>query len=326
MKTLFKVLLFLVLLLGLSGVGGYFYMKRKFAPPTNQLRIAGLPATGALRWLADTVARPAVPHAGLLVPIRLPSCPRTCYLQLDTGAPYTVLYAHQLTALRQRYPALGTSLQLQENVVPEFRFALGSARVVVGNTRVLINGTGKMPADSLAPFIIGSLGTDALEGRVLVLDYAARRFTLGTEVPASLAARATFAPLAFPERRLLLTAALNGEPRQLLFDSGTSAYTLLTSQENWLQLAASGAAARTDTTNSWGKKLLLHTAPTAARLGFGPAAEVALGTVAYMEGMNLMQQTLMRFSGLDGMLGNEPFAAGVLVLDVKGGRYGVAGR
>ncbi|RFP65039.1 hypothetical protein D0N36_11085 [Hymenobacter lapidiphilus] len=242
MKTLFKVLLALVLLLVLSGIGGYSYMKGKFAPPANQLTVAGLPATGPLRWLADTVARPAVPHAGLLVPIRLRNCPRTCYLQVDTGAPYTVLYAHQLTALRQRYPALGTSLQLREKVVPEFRFALGGAQVAVGHTKVLVNGTGEMPADSLAPFIIGSLGADVLEGRVLVLDYAASRFTLANEVPADLAARAIFAPLAFPERRLLLTAALNGESRQLLFDSGTSAYTLLTSQENWQGMAAPGAA------------------------------------------------------------------------------------
>lgn len=324
MKTLFKVLLSLLLVLVLSGIGGYFYLKRKFAPPANQLTIAGLPATGTLRWWADTVARPAVPHAGLLVPIRLRNCPRTCYLQVDTGAPCTVLYAHQLAALSQRYPALGTSLRLRGNVVPEFCFALGSAQVAVGNTKVLLNGTGKMPADSLAPFIIGSLGTDALEGRVLVLDYAAGRFTLGNEVPANLAARATFAPLAFPERRLLLATALSGAPRQLLFDSGTSAYTLLTSQENWQKMATPGAPARTDTTNSWGKKLLLHTVPTTARLRFG-AAEIPLGTVTYMEGMNLMQQTLMRFSGLDGMLGNEPFAGGVLILDVKGGRYGVVG-
>ncbi|WP_262895315.1 hypothetical protein [Hymenobacter lapidiphilus] len=42
--------------------------------------------------------------------------------------------------------------------------------------------------------------------------------------------------------------------------------------------------------------------------------------------MNLMQETLMRFSGLEGMLGNEPFVGGALILDVKGGRYGVVGR
>ncbi|AWM32339.1 hypothetical protein [Hymenobacter nivis] len=325
MKTRFKVLLSLVLVLVLSGVGGYFYMKRKFAPPANQLTVVGLPATGPLRWWADTVAKPAVPHAALLVPVRLRSCPRTCYFQLDTGAPNTVLYARQLAALHRRYPTLGTSLRPRGNVAPEFRFALGGAQVAVGNAKVLLHGTGEIPADRLAPFIIGSLGTDALKGRVLVLDYAAGRFTLGADVPAGLAARATFAPLAFPERRVLLAAALNGAPRQLLFDSGTSAYTLLTSRESCQQMATPGAPARTDTTNSWGKKLVLHTVPTPARLRFG-AVEIPLGTVTYLEGMGLVQQTLMRFSGLDGLLGNAPFAGGVLILDVRSGRYGVVGR
>ncbi|MFD2787501.1 hypothetical protein [Hymenobacter rubripertinctus] len=325
MKTFFKILSALVMVLVLSGVGGYFYMRQKFAPPANQLVISALPATGTLRWQADTVAKIAVPHAELLVPVRLPNCPRTCYLQFDTGAPYTLLYARQLAALAERYPHLAPALAVQENVVPEFRFALGSSQVKVGQARVLLNGAGQLPADSLAPFIIGTLGTDVLEGRVLVLDYAAGRFTLGHEVPPALAARTHFAPLTFPERRVLLEAGVDGESRQLLFDSGSSAYTLITSQQNWQRMALPGAPARTDTTNSWGKKLLVHTVPTAARFRFG-ATDLPLGTVTYMEGMNLMQQMLTRFSGLEGMLGNEPFVGGTLILDVKGGRYGVVGR
>ncbi|QIX63305.1 hypothetical protein HER32_19855 [Hymenobacter sp. BT18] len=322
MKTLAKILLSVVVLLVVSGIGGYFYMKQKFAPPANQLTVAGLPASGDLRWWADTTAKPAIPHAGLLVPVRLPNCPRTCFLQVDTGAPYTVLYANQLDTLTRHYPSLGTSLKLQGNVVPEFRFTMGGAQVTVGNTKVLLQGAGTLPADSLAPYIIGSLGTDALDGRVLILDYAAGHFTLSNEVPAPLAARATFAPLAFKERRVLLDATLDDKPRQLLFDSGTSAYNLLTSQDNWQEMATPGAPVRTDTTNSWGKKLLLYTVPTAAKFRFG-SAEVPLGTVTYMTGMNLMQETLMRFSGMDGMLGNEPFVGGALILDVKGGRYGI---
>ena len=322
MKTLSKILLSVVVLLVLSGIGGYFYMKQKFAPPANQLTMSGLPATGPLHWTTDTTAKPAVQRTALLVPVRLPNCARTFYLQFDTGVPYTVLYAHQLEVLRGHFPALTTALQVAQDTVRNFRFSLGGAPVAMRRTTVLAHGRPELPADTLQPYIIGTLGTDVLDGRVLVLDYSRNQFTLSTKVPDSLVRRTEFAPLAFTNRRLLLDAGLQGKSQQLLFDSGSSANALITSQDIWSQMATPGAPARTTASSSWGKKLLIHTAPTAAQLRFG-ATEVPLRTVTYIEGMNLMQQTLMRFSGLAGMLGNEPFVGRTLVLDVQGGRYGV---
>jgi len=325
MKLLFRILLSVVLLLVLSGLGGYFYVQQKFAPPVNQLTITGLPATGNLRWWADATARPVVPHAALLVPVTLPNCARTFYLQLDTGAPYTVFYAHQLGVLRSHYPTLNAVLHVSQDTVRNCRFSLGGAAVLMRRTKVLANGRPELPTDSLAPYIIGTLGTDVLEGRVLVLDYARNRFTLGTQVPAGLGRRAEFVPLTFTNRRVLLEAGLQGRSEQLLFDSGSSAHALVTSQANWQQMATPGAPAHTTSTNSWGKKLLVHTVPTDAQLRLGTTS-LPLRTVTYIEGMNLMQQTLMRFSGMAGMLGNEPFASGTLILDVQGGRFGVVRR
>ena len=56
-------------------------------------------------------------------------------------------------------------------------------------------------------------------------------FTLYTHVPDSLARCASFAPLAFESRRILLRVRVQGQERQLLFDSGSSAFVLLTSQD-----------------------------------------------------------------------------------------------
>lgn len=325
MKTLFNILLSVVVVLVLSAAGGYFYMKQKFAPPANQLTIASLPATGPLRWAPDTTAKPALLHNALLVPVQLPNCARTFYLQLDTGAPYTVLYAHQLQQIGQRYPALGAALQAPQDTVRNFRFRLGEAPVALRRVKVLAQGRPALPTDTLASYIIGTLGTDVLEGRVLVLDFAGGRFTLDSQVPDSLARRAAFAPLAFTNRRVLLDAGLQGQSEQLLFDSGSSGNALVTSETIWRKLATPGAPARTTSSNSWGRKLLVHKAPTTAQIRFG-TLEAPLQTVTYIEGMNVMQQMLMRFSGMAGMLGNEPFLDGTLILDVRGGRYGVVRR
>jgi hypothetical protein len=115
---------------------------------------------------------------------------------------------------------------------------------------------------------------------------------------------------------------LQGEPQELMFDSGSSAFALLTSQSNWQQMAQPAAAAQTTPVNSWGKTLTAHTVATAAAMQFGATA-VPLGTVTYIEGMSFMQSTLTRFSGMGGMLGNAPFSQQTIILDVKNGRFGV---
>lgn len=322
MKPLFKVLLSVLVLLVALGVGGYYYALKKFQPPPNQLAITRLPAACEFRWKTDTIARPTVPHAGLLVPIALPGCPRTCYLQFDTGAPYSLLYARPLAALRARYPATRAGLLARADTVHNLRFGLGGSQVHARWIRVYEHGARALPADSTAPFIVGTLGSDVLDGRALVLDYARRRFVLNNDVPDSLARRADFVPLAFTSRRLMLTAAMQGQPQKLLFDTGSSAFALLTSEAVWHKLARPTAPVRITPSSSMGRPLKAHTAATAATVQLG-AATLPLGTVTFIRGMSIGQELLMSASGMEGMLGNEPFSQRMVIFDVRGGRFGL---
>lgn len=322
MKLLFKVLLAVLILLVVSAVSGYFYMRKQFEPPLNQLVVTQLPATCSFEWDADTTAGRAMPHAALLVPVTLPGCPRTCYLQFDTGAPYSILYDNPLAALRARYPATRHTLLPQVDTIHNFRFALGQGQVRARTIRVMHRGATQLPADSTAPLVVGTLGADVLADQVLVIDYARRCFSLYSAVPDSLARQAAYVPMRFDSRRVLLEVGLQGQPKQLLFDSGSSAFALLTSQDTWHDLARPAARARTVPVNSWGKTLTAHTVATTAALQLG-ASVLPLRTVTYIEGMSWGQTLLMRFSGLGGMLGNEPFVAHTVILDVPGGRFGL---
>ena len=210
MKTLFKILLSLLVLLLLSGVGGYFYMRQKFTPPANQLVVSGLPLTTDFTWQTSTAAGRSMPHAGLLVPVQLPGCARTCYMQFDTGSPSTIVYSRPMAALQARYPALPFAHVAGADTMGGFRFGLGQGAVRARRVRVLVHGAAEIPADTAAPFIIGTLGADVLEGGALVIDYAHRRFSLLERVPDSLAQRARFGPLAFANRRVIFDMSLQG--------------------------------------------------------------------------------------------------------------------
>ena len=46
-------------------------------------------------------------------------------------------------------------------------------------------------------------------------------------------------------------------------------------------------------------------------------------TVTCIEGTKWQENLLMRFSGMGGMLGNEPFVEHPILLDVRAGRFGL---
>lgn len=319
MKVLGKILLAIFALFVLSGIGGYFYFRKQFQAPANQLVVSQLPATTPFVWEATK----DLPHAALLVPISVPGCPRTCFLQLDTGAPYTLLKSNALAVLRAEYPVTRATLPAQGDSVRNFQFAIGQGQVRARSMRVRpYSDAAQLPTDPAEPFVIGTLGTDIMDGRVLVVDYPHRQLTLTTSVPDSLVRRAAFVPMTFKERRVMLSVGLEGKTQDLLFDSGSSAFALVTSAGHWQQLALPAAPTQIVPVNSWGKTLMANTAPTAAAMQFGAVA-VPVGTVSYIEGMGFMQSTLTRFSGMGGMLGNAPFSQQTIILDVKGGRFGV---
>ena len=323
MKILSKVLLAVFTLFLLSGIGGYFYFRKQFQAPANQLVVSQLPATCSFAWEADTANHRAMPHAYMLVPVSLPGCPRTCYLQFDTGAPYSLLKSNALEALRQRYPVISQALLPQGESLRNFHFALGQGQVQARTIQVRhYSSSSQLPTDEATPFVIGTLGTDIFDGRVLVIDYVRQRFSLSASVPDSLLSRAAFVPLEFKERKVLLNASVQGQPHQLMFDSGSSAFALLTSKPKWQEMAQPAATATTAGVNSWGTTLVAHTIATSARLQVATAT-IPLRTVTYIEGTSFMQRMLMRFSGMGGMLGNEPFTQHTMILDVKGGRFGV---
>jgi hypothetical protein len=155
-----------------------------------------------------------------------------------------------------------------------------------------------------------------------VLDYARQRFNLSTHLPDSLLRQTEFVPLDYASRRVILTAQVQGKDEKLLFDSGSSTFALITSQAIWQRMARPQAPVQTGTSNTLDRKLTTYTTATEADMQLKSVA-LPLKNVTYVEGTSLMQSTLMRFSGMGGLLGNEPFSQRTIVLDVAGGRFGV---
>ncbi|WP_210490165.1 hypothetical protein [Rufibacter aurantiacus] len=318
MKSLKRIGLTFLFLLVLGSVGGCFYFKAKFKPAANQLKVVPQSVSIPVTWAASGQD----PYAYLLVPVTLAGCPKTFYLQFDTGAPSTLFYKGKMEAIQKKGFALTFGQTDDRLQLKEMTFTVGALPVTAQEVTVLAYGDSVIHwNDPSSIEVIGTLGTDFLEGHIVELDYQRMTLTLSDQLPNNLAP-ASLQPFTFDSRRILLPSRINGDETELLFDSGSSTYELLTDKATFESFAQPGQTQDAAQVNSWGKTLTAYTTTTNATVAFGPV-QLPLRKATYLEGMSFMNTILMRFSGMGGMTGNKLFLGHTLLLDLKQMRFAV---
>jgi len=106
----------------------------------------------------------------------------------------------------------------------------------------------------------------------------------------------------------------------VMFDTGSSAFALLTDEATWQTLRTPDAASDSFAVKSWDAQLVAHNAPSRASIRFADQ-ELALNEVSYIEGVGWFKSMMMRVSGMGGMTGNKLFTQHRLILDPVNERY-----
>lgn len=168
--------------------------------------------------------------------------------------------------------------------------------------------------------IIGTIGTDLLEKRIIVLDLKRSYCSFLEKIPGN--SFNGFSDFKFTKRRILLPATIDGENLKLLYDSGTSAFELITSQDKWQKWITKNSRIKTEQGNSWGNKLKIISAPVSKKIKIG-SSNLDLTEITYMDGTSYIQNLLMRFSGMQGMIGNKLLIGRTVILDCKNQKFKV---
>lgn len=304
MKLFKKITLTLLVIIIVALSGGYFYFDRKFTPEENYLSVTNESGKIPLKWLGT--------HKNvLLLPITIPGDTATYYMQFDTGSPYTLFYNRPVKDIT------GISKAGKDRV--KATFLLGNTTIASDKFKTFSSDEkydGKNPLK-----IIGTLGADVLEGRKTLLNFKENHLVFNlSDVPQRY--ENNLIDFSFKKRHIMIPATLGGKERKFLFDSGTSAYELLTNKEEWDALKLPGAAVNIEKVQSWKNVLTAFTAQCDHSLLF-KNKKVPLKEVTYVEGFSKAQYSLMKFSGMTGMLGNKIFLNNCLYIDCTKNKIGI---
>lgn len=252
------------------------------------------PSCTAFRWVPSDTG----PRGAITVPVALDG--RALWMQLDTGADATSLYGA---------PPAGTPAGAET-----FR---ATTLTIAGTTlnRPTLYANRDMTPDAQ---VQGTLGLPALLGRVVVIDYPARRFCLfaAGDVPAPIAAA--------PSVRAMLRNAKFHVPvtigtfasDTIVFDTGSSELPLSVDLSLWRRLTGRTTTADAPASyrgTAWGKPLVIAGAPSKASLRVGT---VDLGRVTVFTNPLAPAGFADWPVPTDGVLGNAPVWDGIVVMDL----------
>lgn len=302
MKLFKKIALGLLTILILILVGGYIYFDQKFTPEKNYLTVKNESGNIPITWLGND-------KNVLLLPINFPGNPETYYLQFDTGSPYTMFYFNSIKDIKE--------IDFNNELV-KTSFLLGNT-VVSSNQFKVFKTENHDKNDSIK--IIGTMGADILEDRKTIINFKENYVVLNvSNVPQNF--KNNLIDFKFKKRKIVIPGFLKCEERKFLYDSGTSAYELLTYKEEWQSLKSINSKVKIEKSRSWNDILTTYTANCRENIQF-KNTKIPVNEITYVEGFSNAQFSLMKFSGMSGMLGNKIFLKNSLFIDCSNHKFGI---
>lgn len=295
MKIFKKIVFAFLSVLVISIVGGYFYFDQKFTPEKNYLTLQNESGKIPIKWLGTD-------KNVMLLPIRF-SDSATYYMQFDTGSPNTLFYSNSIKEIKE------ISVK---NDRAKSSFNIGNTKI--SSDKFMINDGGKQnETDSLK--IIGTIGADILEDRKTLINFKENYvvFNISKEL---MNFKNSLTDFKFKKRKIIFEAFLKDKKEKFLYDSGTSAYELLTNKEVWAELKLSNSNVVEKKERSWDNILTSYTARSKNSILF-KNCKIPLNEVTYVEGFSKSQYLMMKLSGMTGMLGNKIFIKNSIYMDCR---------
>lgn len=293
------------------------------ALPAVQLVLPDTEQEIVFTWGGDSLGNKWDPYGSLLLPVQLPGCPKQFYMQFDLGSPYSMFYSNKISQISKKYPG---AVNTADTTVKLFNinFIVGKTQITAKEIVVRQYDQSVINWNKKNIEVIGTIGSDLIDNRVLTIDYPGKRIIISKNVPDRFAS-VTFTDFVWGARRVLLPAVIKGKKTMLLFDTGSSTFELVTDKETCSSLSIPGAAASTYPVRSWNRTMMAHTLPSADSVEMA-SQRIPLKNVTYMEGATQAQINQMKQMGMAGMTGNKLFLGSVLILDTRNRKFGIVSK
>jgi hypothetical protein len=266
----------------------------------------------------------------ITIPVTLDNLPHAFNMQFDLGAVNTIIYGNSFKDYLAKYPTFNAKydttmrfrIQSQTNYMfKNVNFKLG--KVTFGNRNIgLFKGFGdEIPKDSIntkSSKHIGTIAPDLFENKVLIIDYPNKRIAVSASVPKQYS-KASFQSFKINDGRIKIPLNMNGKMEDLMFDTGSSLFALITTKSNASNISSQPI---TDSLkiSSWGDYYMVYGKLTDKEVRFGN--KLLKPNLVYYDEMH-KSDNFNKEENIWGITGNAYFLKNVVILDYANKRFGV---
>lgn len=217
MRILKKILLTFFALVFLICIVGYFYYKHKITPAPNELSTKQIFINTPFKWEAIPTNKGLDSNGAMFVPVYLRGCPKRFYMQFDLGHPTSCFYKCTLDKINSKYHNISFQQNSEQVHLSNFDFYIDKFLINAKMISALNCTVSDFNWDDSTSIItIGTLGSDIIENKILVIDYPQTNIYIGNEIPQDIASLVFFSDFKFKYRRILLPSVV-GKKMKLFF-------------------------------------------------------------------------------------------------------------
>lgn len=280
-------------------------------------------------WQGDTISGRYFDKASITIPVTIDNLPHRFNMQLDLGAGTTNIYGNSIEPYLKIHPELknkiDTSLTFLIQGQTNFKFRdidlkLGSVSFGAKDIGCFKNFGDKIPVDSISNLSekhIGTIAPDLFQGKILIIDYPNKRICVTTKLPKQFR-KASFQPYN-GGKRIKIPLVINDKQEYLMFDTGSSIFALLTTEEKANQIS-SGKIIDSLNVSSWGQFYMFYGKQVTCNVKYG---NIQLAKVnVYYDRANIYGGFYEQ-EKIWGLTGNAYFLNNVVIVDYINKRFGV---
>lgn len=249
-------------------------------------------------------------------------------MQLDLGAPQTHFYENNLKELFNLHPYLKNKIdssyifwinKSKNPYIKNCRLTLGNYKLQNRYIGVYQNFGSYIPVDALTKCpLIGTIGTDIFENKILIINYPNNRIGIFENLPEEYN-NSSFSKFEEKYGRILIHFLINGKDERLMFDSGSSIFGILTTKNNAKKITSKPMVDELSV-NSWGNNIKVFGRKINKPILF---RDKPIDTdIAYYI-TNFKYKILYRILKIWGVTGNSLFLKNTIIINYKTKQFGI---
>jgi hypothetical protein len=284
----------------------------------------------SFEWVSDSVSGKYFDKLAINIPVSIDGLPHKFKMQFDLGAVTTVIYGNSIAKYLDKYSEFNNKIDSTKSFIingkknPMFKnvgLSLGNVSLGERNIGYFKDYGEPIPTDSIYTSTekhIGTIAPDLFKDKYLIIDYPNKRICVTKNLPRKLA-KVDFQACSITSGRVTIPLTINNKVENLMFDSGSSMFSLITSEENANQISVINIVDSLSM-NSWGDNITVYGKEITSEVKFGKTI-LQPSNVYYSK--NEMIAEFFKQQNIWGITGNAYFLDKIVIIDYKNSRFGI---